>query len=68
MSKVRTESVAMCEECERVPVSVYLAPSGRHRGLRICARCLGEEGVHLEDEDPVSLAHEAALDTPKSEN
>ncbi len=49
------ESITMCEACERVPVPVYLATRGRHRGLRICATCLVEEGIHLEEEESAAL-------------
>ena len=44
--------VAMCEACERVPVPVRRASHTRYRGLLVCADCLAEEGIHLQDEAP----------------
>ena len=44
--------VAMCEACERVPVPVRRASHTRYRGLLVCADCLAEEGIHVEDEAP----------------
>ncbi len=56
MSAGQEESIAMCEGCERVPVPVYFVTRGHHRGLRICATCLCEEGIHLhEEEDSAAL-------------
>lgn len=49
------ESITMCEGCERVPVPVYLVERGRHRGMRICATCLVEEGIHMAGEDAAAL-------------
>ncbi len=54
MSEMR-ESTAMCEECERVPVPVYLVTRGRLSGLWICATCLAGEGIHLAEEDAAAL-------------
>ncbi len=49
------ESTAMCEECERVPVPVYLVTRGGLSGLWICATCLAGQGIHLAEEDAAAL-------------
>ncbi len=66
MSELR-ESITMCEGCERVPVPVYLVTRGRHRGLRICATCLVEEGIHLEAEDSAALSGNDVSDATTGE-
>ncbi len=54
MSEKR-ESIAMCEECERVPVPVYFVTHGRLSGLWICATCLVGEGIHLKEDSATLL-------------
>lgn len=53
----------MCEGCERVPVPVYLVERGRHRGMRICATCLVEGGIHMAGEDAAALFGDDEPDT-----
>lgn len=55
MSVAQKKSIAMCEECERVPVPVYFVTHGRLSGLWICATCLGGEGIHLEEDSAALL-------------
>ncbi len=52
--------VSMCEACECVPVPVLFLNQGINRGLYVCASCLAEEGIHLEDEDFSTLTDTAA--------
>lgn len=43
--------VAMCDWCERVPVPVHFVNFSLYRGLYVCAGCLAEEGIHVEESD-----------------
>lgn len=64
MSELR-ESITMCEGCERVPVPVYFVEHGHHRGRRICATCLVEEGIHMAEEDAAVVVDDDVLATAK---
>ena len=41
--------VTMCDWCERVPVPVHFVNFSFCRGLYVCAGCLAEEGIHVEE-------------------
>ena len=43
--------ISMCAACERVPVPVHFVNWGKYRGLSVCAVCLAEEGIHLEERE-----------------
>ncbi len=58
MSAEQKQFIAMCEECERVPVPVYLVTRGRLSGLWIGASCWAWARFHLTEEDAAALLDE----------
>ena len=66
-STTHRQPVAMCESCERVPVPVHFVNRGLLRRLYVCADCLAEEGIHVEEGGSAALFDDDTPDAAQEE-